>query len=110
VNASAKCDVTPRVWTHWVERVGLVELIWVPVGGAVEHHQGGAGRNVDAANGACYPRQPEVTLDRALDPKRFLDEVRHAVALTAQQLLDVGALREDLQRGAQQAHRCLLPG
>jgi len=110
VNTAAKSDVASRVWTRRVECVGVVELLRVAVRGPVEHHQGGARRNVNAANGARYPRKPKVTLDRALDPQGFFDEVGNAVALTTQQLLDVGALGEDLQGGAQQAHRCLLAG
>jgi hypothetical protein len=61
--------VTPGVWTRRVECVWIVELFRVAVGRPIEHHLGGAGRNVNAANGARYPRQPEITLDRAVDPQ-----------------------------------------
>src|SRR4029077_18374019 len=108
VHTSAKSDVTVGVWARGIEGVGFVEMLRVAVRGPVEHHQNGAGRNVDAANGARYPRQPEVTLDWTLGSQDFLDEVGDA--LTAELLLDVGALREDLQGGAQQAHGCLLAG
>jgi hypothetical protein len=56
------------------------------------------------------PRQPEVTLDRALDRQRLLDEVGDAVAFAAQQLLDVGALAQHLERRTQQWHRGFLAG
>jgi hypothetical protein len=90
VNTSPKSDVTLGVWTRRVECVWIVELFRVAVGGPVEHHKGGAGRNVNAANGARYPRQPEITLDRTFDPQGLLDEVGDPVTLATQQLLDVG--------------------
>jgi hypothetical protein len=110
VNTSPKSDVAPGVWASRIEGVRIVELFRVAVRGPVEHHEGGAGRNIDAANGAWYAGQPEITLDRTLDPQGLLDEVGDPVALAAQQLLDVGALGEDLQGRAQQAHSRLLAG
>ena len=55
VHTSPKSDVMRGVWTRRVEGVGFVELFRIAVRGPVEHHQGAAGRNVDAANGTWYP-------------------------------------------------------
>ena len=66
---------TPRPNAMWrrafvrfeVEGVGILELARIAVGRPVHHHHRGAGGNVDAADGHVAPRQPEVTLHRALD-------------------------------------------
>ena len=53
-------------------------------------------------------RQPEVTLDRALEAQRLLDEVGDAVAFVAQQLLQVRPFAEEQERGREEPHRRLL--
>ena len=55
-------------------------------------------------------RQPEVALDRALEPQRLLHEARDETAVVAQQLLEDGAFAEQLERGREEAHGGLLAG
>ena len=92
------------------ELVRVLEAARVAVRGAGEHHHRRAGRDVDAADGRRDARQPEVALDRALEPQRLLDEVRDARAVVAQELLEVGSLAEQLERGREEPHRRLLAG
>ena len=50
------------------ELLGMVEMTRVPSRGAVEHHDGGAGRDRHPADAGGRAGEPEVTLDRALEP------------------------------------------
>ena len=50
VDAVAERDVLARVRAVELELVGALEAARVAVGGAVEHHHGRAGRDVDAAD------------------------------------------------------------
>ena len=54
--------------------------------------------------------EAEVGLHRALDPQHLLEEVRDAVAVGAQLVLQLGVLGEVLQRGGEQAGGRLLAG
>ena len=110
-------------WTPWpnamcsrafaavdVELVGVLEAArgrgWPPV----EHHDRGAGGDVDATDRRRHACQPEVALHRALEAQRLLDEVRDAAAVVAQELLQLGAFADQLERGAEEADGGLLPG
>jgi hypothetical protein len=59
----------------------------------------------------CRPAgQPEVSFDRSLDPECLLYEVGDELASFSQELLQFGTLTDELQGGAEQPHRRLLPG
>ena len=68
------------------------------------------GRDVDAADGRGAAGEAEVGLHRALDAQRLLDEVRDAVAVRPQLVLELGVLGEVLQRGGEQTGGRLLAG
>ena len=88
----------------------VLEMTGIAVGGAVEHHQRATGRDVHAADGGPSPGQPEVTFHRRLDPEHLLDEAGDEVAPFAEELLQLGALADQLQCGAEQPDGGLLPG
>src|SRR3954453_10795954 len=90
VNPAPECKVLARVLTLRVKRVGVFEPARIAIGGAVDHHHRAAGGQRFLPDGGRCPRQPEVTLDRALDAKALLDEVRQQAAIIAQPALDVG--------------------
>jgi hypothetical protein len=109
VDAPPEGQVLPGVGAVDVERARLREPAGVTVGGPVEHHQRRAGRDVDAAHLGRDPGQPEVALDRALDPQALLHEVGDALGPVPQEHLQVGVLGDQVQRGGEQAHRRVLP-
>ena len=82
----------------------------ITVRGAVDDHHGGARGDLDAAELGRHAREPEVALHRALDAQALLDEVRDALPVLAQLLLQLGVVADALQRGAEEAHRRLLTG
>ena len=94
-----------------VERRRVLEVARVAVGGAVEHHHRGAGREVDPAHRGRHPGQPEVALDRALEPQRSprrswgCGRARCAAAAGGR-----GCSAISMQRGAEQADGGLLAG
>jgi hypothetical protein len=51
MDAAAERDVASRIRTCRIECIGIFELFRVAVRCAVEHHEGGSGGNIDAANG-----------------------------------------------------------
>ena len=109
MHASAEPDVPARVWPVGVERVGVLELTGVAIGGAVVDHEGRAGGDVDAADGRRGAGQPEVTLDGALEPQGLLDEVGDALADPLRsRALQFGVLGQQLERRGQQPDRGLL--
>jgi hypothetical protein len=91
-----------------IEITGVRELAGVAVGGAVDHHQRGAGRDVDAADGGGKAREPEVALYRALEPQRLLDERRDPCPSAPEEVLEIGMLTDELERAGKQPHRCFL--
>ena len=93
-----------------VELGRIRKMTGIPVGGTVEHHQRCAGRDVDPGNGRLSPCQPEVPFHRGLDPERLLHEVRNEVTPLPEELLQVRAIADELQRGAEEPHRRLLSG
>ena len=92
------------------ELAGSLEVPRVAVGGAVEHHQRRPGGHVDPADGRGPTGQAEVALHRRLDAERLLHEVRDQLPPLAEQLLQLGAVADELQGGAEQADGGLLPG
>ena len=110
VDAAAEGQVLTGVLAVGIERVRILEAARIAVGRPVDHHQRAAGADGFLADGGRHPRQPEVALDRALDAQALLDEVRQQAAVLAQPALDVRAVPDHLQRGAQQPDRGLLPG
>ncbi len=110
VDAEPEPEVLAAVHPVEAELVRIVELPRVVVRGAVEHHHGGAGREVDAADRRGDARQPELRVERGLEPQRLLDEGRDAVALVAQLLLELGAFTQIPEHGGEQAGRRLAAG
>ena len=109
MRASARASGAPgQVWMPWPNAMcwralarssrnsaRVLELARVAVGGAVEHHQRRAGRDLDAADVVGTRVQAEVALDRALEPQALLDEVRDELA--------VGRAAAAAARGARRA-------
>ena len=89
---------------------GTLEPPRVTIGRAVEHHHRRPGRDVDPADRRGAPGQTEVGLDRALDAQRLLDEVRDALPVGSQLVLELGILAEVLQADGEQPGRRLLTG
>ena len=110
VDAVPERDVLAGVHPIGSELVGVLEAARVAVGRPGDHHHRGAGGDVDAADGGRHPRQPEVTLHRALEAQGLLDEARDAIGFTAEQVLEVGPLAEEQERGGEQADGGLLAG
>ena len=102
VVAAAERDVGLRVRPVDAELGRALEPPRVAVGGAVQQHHGRARGDVDAADGRGPAGEPEVGLHRALDPEHLLEEVRDAVAVGPQLVLELGVLGEVLQRGREQ--------
>ena len=110
MDAVPERDVGARVVAVDTELGRALEPARVAVGGTVEDHDRRAGRDVDAAECRRDAGEPEVAFDRALEPQRFLDEVRDTTTLVSEQLLEVGVLGDQQQRGAEEPHGGLLPG
>ena len=102
VDAEPEPEVVAAVGAVEAELGRRVEVARVAVRGAVVHHHRRARGDVDAADGRREPCEPELALDRALEPQHLLDEVGDAVPFGAQQLLELGILGEPLQRGAEE--------
>src|SRR5262249_61041664 len=91
-----------------VEGGRVLEVARISIGGAVDDHDRRAGRDGDVPDPRRYPCHAEVALDRALEPERLLDERGDLCSVPAEQGLEVGALGDELERGAGQAHSGLL--
>ena len=89
---------------------GMLEASGIAVGGPVDDHDRGAGRDLHATELRRHAGEPEVALHRALDTQALLDEVRDVLAVLAQQLLELRVVAEALQRGAEETHGRLLAG
>ena len=93
VDAAAEGDVLARVGAVEAELGRALEAPGVAVGRAVEQHHRRTGRDVDAADRRRPAGQAEVGLHRALDAQRLLDELRDAVVVRAELVLELGILR-----------------
>jgi hypothetical protein len=91
--APTEGDVGLGVGPVQVEVVRALEATRVAVGGAVEQHHRRPRGDVDPADRGVAPGEPEVGLDRALDPESLLHEVGYAVLVGAQLVLEQGAIR-----------------
>ena len=110
VVAAPERDVRLRVRAVDAELGRALEAPGVAVGGAVEQHHRRARRDVDAADRRGAAGEAEVGLHRALDAQHLLEEVRDALAVGAQLVLELRVLGEVLQRGGEQARGRLLAG
>ena len=110
MDAAAEGEVLPRVGAVEAEIGGALEAPGVAVGRAVQQHHRRTGRDLDAADRRRPAGQAEVGLHRALDAQRLLDELRDAVVVRAELVLELGILREVLERRGEQARRRLLAG
>ena len=110
MDTPAERDVGLRVGAVDAELVRALEPFRVAVGRAVQHHHGRAGGDVDTADLRRSAGQAEVGLDRALDAERFLDEVRDALVVLAELVLQRRVLGQVFQRGGEQPGRRLLTG
>src|SRR5262249_21321187 len=89
VDAEAEAEVLAPVRPIDPELGRIVEPARVAVRGCRKQHDDGAGRERDAADRRRDARETEGALQRALDAQTLLDEARDALALVAQQLLQV---------------------
>src|SRR4029079_15932014 len=108
VDPVAEREALTRAHTVDDEGIGVLEAARVAIRGAVEHHQRRARGDLDTRQRARDARQAEVTLDRALVPQRFLDEVRDAIVLVAHRLLQFRALAHEDEGGREEANGRLL--
>ena len=94
-------------------RVGVrrgLELPWVAVGCAGQDHDRAARRDLGVPHRGGCPRQAEGAVDGRLEPQALLDEGGDQAAVVAEPLLELGALGEGLEGGAQEPGRGLLAG
>ena len=105
MDAEPEPEVLAAVHPVEADLVRVLELPRVVVRGAVEHHHGGARRQVDAADSRRDARQPELRVQWGLEPQRLLDVRGDAMTLVAELLLQVGPVRDVPEHGAQQAGR-----
>src|SRR6201991_4348092 len=110
VDAAAEGQMLTGVLAVGIEGVRILEASRIAVGRPVDHHERAAGADGFLADGGRHTREPAVALDWALDAQALLDEVRQQAAIVAKLALDVTAVSDHLQRGAQQADLGLLPG
>ena len=88
---------------------GVLEQPRVAVAGARHEHDRASGGDLDPAERGAHPRHSELGAQRALQPQRLLNEVRDAVAVGTDLLLQVGPLAEHAQREREKPDRRLLP-
>ena len=73
------------------------------------HHDRGPGRDLDTAHRARRATTGGSPLSPALHPEALLDEIGNEGAVLPQQLLQIVALADQLERGGEQPHGRLLP-
>src|SRR3954468_12676948 len=110
VDAAPERDVLLRVGPVDPELGRALEPPRIAVGGAVEQHHRRARGDVDAADRRVATGETEVGLHGALDPQRLLDEVRDALTVHAELVLELGILGQVLERSGEQASGGLLAG
>src|SRR5439155_3192038 len=82
----------------------------IPVGRAVEQHHGRSRCDVDPAHGRGSSGETKVGLHRALDPERLFDEVRDALSVLPELVLELRVLGEVLHCRGEKASGRLLTG
>ena len=97
-----------RVGAVQPELLGTLEPSWIAIGRAVEDHHRRSRCDLHAADRGAAAGQPEVRLHRALDAQRLLDEVRDALPVRPQLVLELGVLAEVLQADGEEPGRRLL--
>ena len=83
------------------EHRGVVEHPRIPVARTGDQHQRGPGRDVDTTELRGDAGHPELRAQRALEPQRFLNEVRDPLAIGPHCFLEVGPLTQHPEREGQ---------
>ena len=97
VHTAAECEVITNARAIDVELPGIRKMLRIVVRGQQADRHDGACGHIDIGNFRGRLGQPEIDLDRRIEAQCFLDEVRDAVALLSQALLQCSRLKNPMQ-------------